>query len=186
MSPHKEPTRAPTSPVPPHPRHRSRSLHHDSWLYAGTQQHHDYEFHLVDNDFDPAPHHQHPAINDNNRSGTEAGDRHPTSGTSSNGLPTGDRGPDREALVPVRTRRSAVGDRDRLARVELPARRSEPYWLLLDLSDGLAIARSDVRSRRVSRLVRGAFQCGSEHPVRRVALCGLGIVTLAALIVEVL
>lgn len=184
MSPHQEPNRAPTSPVPPHPRHRSRSLHHDRWHITGTQYHHDYAFHLVDDD-DPAAHHYDPATYDDDN-GSEAGHRHSPGLTSSHILPTGDRGTDREALVPVRTGGRAVGDRDRLARVELPARRGEPHWLLLDLPDGAAIARSDVRSRRVSRLVLGAFQCGSKHPGRRIALCGLGILTLATLIAEVL
>ena len=59
MSADQELNLAPTF-VGPHPRHRLRSLH-DRWYITGTQHHHDEQFHLVDNDFDPAPHHHDPA-----------------------------------------------------------------------------------------------------------------------------
>lgn len=172
--------------VHPHPRHGGRSVRANRANHP-TYLHH--ELHLVDYDHSPADNHHNGTPHDDDRSRTRGANVSPTAGSPARdgyAMPTGDRGTDREALVPVRTGGRAVGDRDRLARVELPARRGEPHWLLLDLPDGTAIARTHVRSRRVSRLVLGAFQCGSEHPGRRIALCGLGILTLATLIAEVL
>lgn len=186
MSPDQEPQRAPTSSSSPHPRHRSHSLRHDSWYHAGTQQHHDYEFHLVDNDFDPAPHHHDPAPDDHDGPTAGRDDTLDDTGRSSDSVPTGHRRSDREALVPIRTGRGPVGDRDRLARIELPTRRRQPDEMLVDLPDGFASTRRHLRSSRLSGLVRGPIRRRSQHRLSSVAVCVLGTLTLAALIWKVL
>lgn len=185
MSPDQEPQRAPTSSTSPHPRHRSRSLH-NSWFITGTQHHHDYEYHLVDNDFDPAPDHNDPAPDDDDGPTAGRDDTPDGASTSSDSVPTGHRRSDREALVPVRTGRGAVGDRDRLARVELPTRRRQPHEMLVCVPDGLALTRRHLRSSRLSGLVRGPIRRRSQHRLSSVAVCVLGTLTLAALIWKVL
>jgi len=189
MSADQELNLAPTF-VGPHPRHRVRSLH-DRWYITGTQHHHDEQFHLVDNDFDPAPHyHNEPAAgHDDDRCSYCGGS--PCwlwcpYGPSSDSVPTGDREPDPRALGPVRTGGRELGDRDRLARVELPARRSEPHWLLLDLPDGPATPQGHLRGGWLSRLVRRTLRRQGLGSGRSVALCVLGLLTLAALAREVL
>ena len=176
MSPDQEPQRAPTSSTSPHPRHRSHSLHYDSWYHAGTQQHHDYEYHLVDNDFDPAPHHHNPASDDDH--GSEA--QHASASTSSDRLPTGDREPRPQALRPIRYRRSGLVRRDRLARIELSTRRRQPDGMSGPQPAGPTPARGPLPSPR-SRLDDVMDGPGREPRSSSTALCVLGIVTLATL-----
>jgi hypothetical protein len=177
MSPIQEPTLDPTF-VGPHPRHPARRVH-DCWWITGTEYQHDYQYHLVDDDkpapddYDPAAHH------DENPAGTRH--RTATVGSSSDRLPTGDRRPDREALVPVRTGRGAVGDRDRLARVELPTRRSEPGAMFQCPPVGPPLTRRVLRGGRVSRLVRSAFRRRSQHCSGCTALRVCWFITLATL-----
>jgi len=186
MSPDQEPQRAPTSSTSPHPRHRSHCLRDDCWYLAGTQHYHDYEYHLVDNDFDPAPHDNDPAPDDHDGPTAGRDDTPDGASTSSDSVLTGHRRSDREALVPVRSGRGAVGDRDRLARVELPTRRRQPHEMLVCVSDGFAPTCRHLRSSRLSGLVRGSIRRGSQHRLSSVAVCVLGILTLAALIWKVL
>lgn len=166
---------ATSSEAGPHPRH-PRSLH-DRWHITGTEYHHDYEFHLVDDratdDYDPAP--------DHNDNGPQAGHRESTASTSSDSLPTRDRRSDREALVPLRTRRRPVGDRNRMARVQLPTRRSEPGLLFQCHADGLASTCRVLRSGRLSGLVRSQIRCRGEHCGSCTALRVVWFVTLATL-----
>ena len=176
MSPDQEPQRAPTSSTSPHPRHRSHSLRYDSWYHAGTQQHHDYEFHLVDNDFDPAPHHHHPASDDDH--GSEA--QHASASTSSDRLPTGNREPRSQALRPIRDRRSGLVRRNRLARIELSTRRRESDRVLWADADGSGSSRRSLRGAR-TRLAHLMDGPGREPRSSSTALCVLGIVTLATL-----
>ena len=176
MSPDQEPQRAPTSSTSPHPRHRSHSLHHDSWYHAGTQQHHDYEYHLVDNDFDPAPHHHDPASDDDH--GSEA--QHASASTSSDRLPTGDREPRPQALRPIRYRRSGLVRRNRLARIELPTRSRQPNGMSGPQPTGPTPARGPFPSPQ-SRLDDVMDGPGREPRSSSTALCVLGIVTLATL-----
>ena len=184
MSADQELNLAPTF-VGPHPRHRVRSMH-DRWYITGTQHHHDEQFHLVDNDFDPAPHHHHePTAGHDDDRPTSAG-RDESTGSSSDSVPTGDREPDPRALGPVRPGGRELGDRDRLARVELPTRRSEPHWLLLDLPDGSTAPQGHLRGGWLSRLVRRALRRQGLGSGRSVAVCVLGLLTLAALAREVL
>lgn len=184
--PYRKVTRASTF-VGPHPRHYRRSLH-DSWWITGTEYHHDEHFHLVDNDFDPAPHHNDPAPNNDDNSpcyycgGTPCWLWCP----EGDSLPTGDREPDPRVLGSVRSRRGRVGDRDCMAREQLPTRRGEPHWLLLDLPDGTAIAQGHLRGGRVSRLVRSTLRRQGLDSGRSTAVCVLGLITLAALTLEVL
>jgi len=171
--------------VGPHPRHRVRSMH-DRWYITGTQHHHDEQFHLVDNDFDPAPHHHHePTAGHDDDRPTSAG-RDESTGSSSDSVPTGDREPDPRALGPVRPGGRGLGDRDRLARVELPARRGESHWLLLDLPDGPAAPQGHLRGGWLSRLVRRTLRRQGLGSGRSTAVCVLGLLTLAALAREVL
>jgi len=184
MSADQELNLAPTF-VGPHPRHRARSLH-DRWYITGTQHHHDEQFHLVDNDFDPAPHHHDdPAAGHDDDQPTGAGRDEPT-GSSSDSLPIGDREPDPRALGPVRPGGRELGDRDRLARVELPTRRGESHWLLLDLPDGSPTPQGHLRGGWLSRLVCSALRRQGLGSGRSVAVCVLGLITLAALAREVL
>jgi len=184
MSPDQEPQRAPTSSTSPHPRHRSRSLH-DSWFIAGTQHHHEYEYHLVDNDFDPAPHHNDPAPDDHDGPTAGRDDTPDGAGTSSDSVPTGHRRSDREALVPVRTGRGAVGDRDRLARVELPTRCHQSNFLCRDVPVGRPSSRGPLHGIGL-RLAHRSMGSRAEHRSSCVAVCVLGTLTLAALIWKVL
>ena len=189
MSADQELNLAPTF-VGPHPRHRVRSLH-DRWYITGTQHHHDEQFHLVDNDFDPAPHHHNEptASHDDDRCSYCGGS--PCwlwcpYGPSSDSLPTGDREPDPRALVPVWTRGRGLGDRDRMARVELPARCGQSEPVLVCVSARLAPSRRVLRGGWLSRLVRRTLRRQGLGSGRSVALCVLGLLTLAALAREVL
>lgn len=166
--------------VHPHPRHGGRSVRPTSANHP-TYLHH--ELHLVDNDDSPADHHN-GTPHDDNRSRISGANVNPTAGPSARSeyaMPAGDRGPHREALVPIRTGSRAVGDRNRLARIELPARRGEPHWLLFHLPDGTAAARSYVRRGRLSRLVCGAFRCRGQRCGSCVALRVCWFITLATL-----
>ena len=180
MSPDQEPQRAPTSSTSPHPRHRSHSLCHDSWYLAGTQQHHDYEFHLVDNDFDPAFHHHQPAPDHDHDPEAGRDDTSHDAGRSSDSVPTGHRRSDREALVSIRTGRGPVGHRDRLARIELPTRRHQSNELRWDVPVGCPSSRRPLRSIGL-RLAHRSMGSRAEHRSSSVALCVLGTLTLAAL-----
>lgn len=170
----------PTSNVVPHPRHRVRRLYdaQSPTTRATHPVYNDYELHLVDDD--DLHHHN----LDDNRSRTRGANVTPADRTPSavtRGLPTGDRQSDREALVKIRPGGRPVGDRDRLARVELSTRRGEPDWVLFHLPDGVASARPYVRRSRLSRLVCGAFRCGGERCRGCVALRVFWFITLATL-----
>ena len=175
---------ASTTFIHPHPRHGGRRL---QWTRPTSPNHPvylDHHLHLVHNtpalNHDGTPH-------DDNRSRTRGANVTPTASPArgEHAMPGGDHGPHSQVLGPLRTRDRAMGDRDRLARVELSTRRREPHWLLLDLPNGVAIARRPVCWSRVPGLVLRAIQCGSEHRGRRFALCVLGIITLATLIGQV-
>jgi len=182
MSADQELNLAPTF-VGPHPRHRLRSLH-DRWYITGTQHHHDEQFHLVDNDFDPAPHDDDPATGHNDDGPTSAGRDEPT-GSSSDSLPTGDRGPRPQALRSIRYRRSGLVRRNRLAGIQLPIRRREPDGMSWSSPVGSPLTRRPVYGARVklADLMDGSRRqpCG-----RCTAVCVLGLLTLAALIREVI
>ena len=175
--------------VGPHPRHRVRSMH-DRWYITGTEHHHDEQFHLVDNDFDPAPHHDDPATGHNDDRCSYCG------GSpcwlwcpydpSDDSVPTGDREPDPRVLVPVRTGGRRLGDQDRLARVELPARRGQSEPVLVCVPARLAPSRWVLRGGWLSRLVCRTLRRQGLGSGRSTALCVLGLLTLAALIREVL
>jgi len=182
LSADQETNLAPTF-VGPHPRHRARSMH-DCWYITGTQYHHDEQFHLVDNDFDPAPHHDDPATGHNDNGPTGAGRDEPT-GSSSDSVPTGDRGSRSQALRPIRHRRGGLVRRNRLAGIQLPIRRREPDGMSWPSPVGPPLARRLVHGAwtRLADLMDGSRRqpCG-----RCTALCVLGIITLAALAREVL
>jgi len=189
MSADQELNLAPTF-VGPHPRHRLRSLH-DHWYITGTQHHHDEQFHLVDNDFDPAPHHHDDAATGHNDDRCSYCGGSPCwlwcpYDPSDDSVPTGDREPDPRVLGPVRSRGRGMGDRDRMARIELPARRGEPHGLLLDLRTRFAPSRWVLRGCGLSRLVRRTLRRQGLRSGRSIAVCVLGLLTLAALAREVL
>ena len=173
----------PTS-LAPHPRHRARSLFNARpTSRANHPTYSDFHLHLVNDD----DHHTSRSLDDD-RSRIRGANVSLTAGPDARGdhaMPGGDHGPHSQVLGPVRTRDRAVGDRDRLARIELSTRRREPHWLLLDLPARTPVARRSPRWGRVPGLVLRAIQCGSEHRGRRFALCVLGIITLATLIGQV-
>ena len=107
-------------------------------------------------------------------------------GTSSYAVPSTDRGSHPRILGPIRTRGRAMGDRHRLARIELPTRRSQPHWLLLDLPDGPTAPQGHLRGCGLSRLVRRTLRRQGLGSGRSIAVCVLGLLTLAALAREVL
>jgi hypothetical protein len=171
----------PTSNVVPHPRHGTRRLF-DAQSTSSRANHpvyNDYELHLVD-EFDDHNF-------DDDRSRTRGANVSPADRTTGavDGVLTGDRVADHRVLGPVRPGHRAVGDRHRLARIQLSTRRSEPHWLLLNLPNGIASASRPVRSGRLSRLVRGTVRRQSIRGSRRIALCVLGFITLATLIEQV-
>ena len=100
-------------------------------------------------------------------------------GTGSHAVPCTHRRTDSQALGPVRPRGRAVGDQHRVARIELPARRREPHWLLRDFPDGIASARGPVQRGRLSRLVDGEVGSGAEHHGGRNPVCVVGTFALA-------
>lgn len=170
-----------TSPLPRHRARRMLNARPTSRANHPTYHHHD--LHLVNND----DHHTSRSLDDD-RSRTRGANVSPTAGPDARGdhaMPGGDHGPHSQVLGPVRTRDRAVGDRDRLAGIELSTRRREPHWLLLDLPARTPVARRSPRWRRLPGLVLRAIQCGTEHRGRRCALCVLGIITLATLIGQV-
>lgn len=174
-----------TSETSPLPRHHARRLLHTRTTTgrANHPTYHGFQLHLLNTPADDGT----PNYYDDDRSPSSGANVSLTAGPDARGdaMPTGNRGSHSQALGPVRTGDRAVGDRDRLARIELPTGRRQSHWLLLDLPDGTATARGSVRGGWVSRLVCGPLRCGSEHRFRRAALCGLGILTLAALIGQV-
>lgn len=170
---------APTSVVP-HPRHRARRLFdaQSPTARANHPVYNDYELHLVDDNFDDNHF-------DDNRSRTSGANVSPTDrtpGAVDGGLHAGDRVADPRVLGPVRSGDRAVGDRDRLAREQLSTGRRESHWLLLDLPNGVASACGPVHGSRVSRLVGSALRRQGLDSGRSVAVCVLGLVTLATLI----
>ena len=173
-----------TSETSPLPRHRARRMLNARPTSANHPVYLDHHLHLVHNtpalNHDGTPH-------DDDRSRTRGANVTPTASPArgEHAMPGGDHGPHSQVLGPLRTRDRAMGDRNRLARVELPTRRGQSDWLLLDLPNGVAPTRRPVRWRRLSGLVLRAIQCGSEHRGRRFALCVLGIITLATLIGQV-
>lgn len=170
---------ATSSEAGPHPRH-PRSLH-DRWHITGTEYHHDYEFHLVDDD-DPATDDHNPAP-DHDDHGPEAGHRESTAGTSSDSLPTGDRRRRTSSLRPIRNGCSRLVRWNRLARIELPTRRRQSNFLSWIEPVGAPASRRLVRSTR-SRLA-DHMDGSRREPCRScIALRVLGIITLATLIVE--
>jgi hypothetical protein len=183
--PDQKATHDPTS-LAPHPRHRARSL-----LYARptSRANHptysDFQLHLVHDD--TAPQHDYANTLDDDRSRTRGANVSPTAGPArGDAVSTTDRGSDPRVLGSVRSGHGAVGDPDRLARIELPTGRREPHWLLLDLPDGLAPTRRVLRGGWLSRLVCRTLRRQGLDSGRSVAVCGLGLLTLAALIWQVL
>jgi hypothetical protein len=177
-----------TSETSPLPRHRVRSMYDPrSTSRANHPTYHDHQLHIVS---DLADNNDGTSTLDDNRSHPHGANVSPTAGVDARGahhsLPAGDRDPDPRILGPIRTSGRRLGDRNRLAGIELPTRRREPHWLLLDLPDGAAIARGPVRGGRVSRLVCGTVRRTGLSSGRCVALCVLGTVTLATLIGKVL
>ena len=98
----------------------------------------------------------------------------------------GDRQSHRGVLGPVRFGGRRMGGRDRMAREQLSTGRGESHWLLLDLPNGVATAQRHLRGGWLSRLVRGTLRRQGLDSGRSVAVCVLGLVTLAALIWQVL
>lgn len=172
----------PTSNVAPHPRHRARRLYDaQSTSRANHPVYNDYELHLVDDD----DLHHHNLDDDRSRTrGANVSPADRAASTVNGAVSTGDRQPDPRVLGPVRTGDRELGDRHRLAGIELSTRRREPDWLLLDLPTCVALAQGPVRGNRVSRLVRSTVRRQSIRGSRRTALCVLGFITLATLIVE--
>ncbi|MEY4689891.1 MAG: hypothetical protein RIT19_216, partial [Verrucomicrobiota bacterium] len=122
--------------VHPHPRHGGRRLQFARSTSANHPVYLHHKLYLVDHDDTPADHHHNGSPYDDNRSRTRGANVSPIAGSparSGYAMSAGDREPDPRVLGPVRTRGRGMGDRDRLARVQLPARRGEPHWLLLDL-----------------------------------------------------
>ena len=179
-----------TTSLAPHPRHRARSLFNARpTSRANHPTYHNFELHVVDDDD-----HDDPAGAGSGSSTTSPASLAGDATTHNDGcserhidcVSPGDRQPHRGVLEPVRTGHRAVGDRDRLARVELPTRRGESHWLLLDLPDGTAPARRLLRGGWVSRLVRSTLRRQGIDSGRSVAVCVLGLITLAALALEVM
>lgn len=179
-----------TTSLAPHPRHRARSLFNARpTSRANHPTYHNFELHVVDDDD-----HDDVAVAGSGSSTTSPASLAGDATTHNDGcserhidcVSPGDRQPHRGVLEPVRTGHRAVGDRDRLARVELPTRRGESHWLLLDLPDGTAPARRLLRGGWVSRLVRSTLRRQGLSGGRSTAVCVLGLITLAALALEVL
>ena len=178
-----------TTSLAPHPRHRARSLFNARpTSRANHPTYHNFELHVVDDDD-----HDDVAVAGSGSSTTSPASLAGDATTHNDGcserhidcVSPGDRQPHRGVLEPVRTGHRAVGDRDRLARVELPTRRGESHWLLLDLPDGTAPARRLLRGGWVSRLVRSTLRRQGLSGGRSTAVCVLGLLTLAALALEV-
>lgn len=172
-----------TSPLP---RHRARRMYDARpTSRANHPTYYGFKLHLLNTSAD-----NHGTPHDDDRSPSSGANVSPTAGPDARGdvksLSATHRGSHPPVLGPVRSLHGAVGDHDRLARIELSARRGEPDRLLRDLPNGSSVARWALRCRRVPGLVLGAIRCGSEHRGRRGALCGLGIVTLATLIGKVI
>lgn len=174
----------PTFTDSPLPRHRGIRVHPS--LAASRAAHpSNYGQHDDDLDLTAADHDNNGTSSpfDDDRSRTSGANVSPTAGHArSDAMPTGDRGPDSRVLGPVRPRNSAMGDRDRLARVELPSRRGEPHWLLLDLPNGTPLTQGDLRGGRVSRLVRSTVRCARINRSGRSPLCVCGTFALALVI----
>ena len=179
-----------TTSLAPHPRHRARSLFNARpTSRANHPTYHNFELHVVDDDD-----HDDVAVAGSGSSTTSPASLAGDATTHNDGcserhidcVSPGDRQPHRGVLEPVRTGHRAMGDRDRLARVELPTRRGESHWLLLDLPDGTAPARRLLRGGWVSRLVRSTLRRQGIDSGRSVAVCVLGLITLAALALEVM
>lgn len=172
---------ASTTFIHPHPRHGGRRLQWTRPTSANHPVYLDHHLHLVHNtpalNHDGTPH-------DDDRSRTRGANVTPTASPArgEHAVSGGDHGPHSQVLGPLRTRDRAMGDRDRLARVELPTRRGQSDWLLFDFSDGVASSRRPVRWSRVPRLVLRAIQCGSEHRCGRSPLLVVGTFALATLI----
>lgn len=174
----------PTS-LAPHPRHRARSLFNARpTSRANHPTYSDFHLHLVDDDHDDV------AVAGCGSSTTSPASLAGDATTHNDGcserpidcVSPGDRQPHRGVLGPVRFGGRRMGGRDRMAREQLSTRRGESHWLLLDLPDGLAPACGPVRGSWVSRLVERALRRQGFDSGRSVAVCVLGLVTLATLI----
>ena len=177
----------PTS-LAPHPRHRARSLFNARpTSRANHPTYHNFELHVVNDDHDDV------AVAGSGSSTTSPASLAGDATTHNDGcserhidcVSPGDRQPHRGVLEPVRLGDRAMGDRDRLARVELPTGRGESHWLLFDLPDGTAPAQRHLRGGRLSRLVRSTLRRQGLNSGRSLAVCVLGLITLAALTLEV-
>lgn len=170
----------------PLPRHRFVGRVHPSLATsrANHPAYYQHQLHIVDNHDDTATDHNHgghsPA---DDRSRSRGANVISTAGQSrSDAMPTGNRQSDSRVLGSVRPRDGGVGDRDRMARIELPTRRSEPHRLLLDLPDGTPTTQGDLRGGRVSRLVRGTVRCAGLDRSGRSPLLVCGTFALAIVI----
>ena len=175
----------PTS-LAPHPRHRARSLFNARpTSRANHPTYHDFKLHLVNDD-----HHDDPAVAGNGSSTTSpaslAGDATTHLDGSSerhiDSVSPRDRQSDSRVLGPVRPGDRHMGDRDRLARVELSAGREQSERVLLGFRTRSPLTCGPVRSGWLSRLVRSALRRQGLDSGRSVAVCVLGLVTLATLI----
>ena len=178
----------PTS-LAPHPRHRAHSLFNARpTSRANHPTYSDFHLHLVDDDD-----HDDVAVAGSGPSATSPASLAGDATTHNDGcserpidcVSPGDRQPHRGVLGPVRFGGRRMGGRDRMAREQLSTRRGESHWLLLDLPNGVATAQRHLRGGWLSRLVRGTLRRQGLDSGRSTAVCVLGVLTLAALIVEV-
>tara|TARA_R110000868_G_scaffold34268_4_gene123836 strand:+ start:515 stop:1105 length:591 start_codon:yes stop_codon:yes gene_type:complete len=165
--------------VHPHPRHGGRRLRPTSANHPAYLNH---NLHLVN---DTAADNYDSTTNyDDDRSPSSGANVNTIAGTTARGeyaMSTGDRGSHPPALGQVRSLHGPVGDHDRMARIELSARRGQPDRLLLRFPDGFGNARRVLRGSRVPGLVCGALRRRGQHCGSCTALRVCWFITLATL-----